>query len=252
VLITLQAQDATGALRFEIFPSESFCWTEPAYALMGLQQPGQFIFGQTTWQPVPGPQALACMLIPKHRGRAPGLRVESAGPDPELANALGMKVPGLSGVCATATYQAPGGPVREDFFAIHNQASVPYSGPQGMMTQINWGFLYLHSFAASAAIFAQHAPALRATSCSLKLHPGWINLSARITQQLQQQFNALMQQGYSQIQAAAQASHAISANNDAMIGMIEQNRRQSWSSHHPASGGHAGHAGDYLRRPVLG
>ena len=84
VLITLQAQDATGALRFEIFPSESFCWTEPAYALMGLQQPGQIIFGQTTWQPVPGPQALAGMLIPKHRGRAPGLRVESAGPDPEL------------------------------------------------------------------------------------------------------------------------------------------------------------------------
>lgn len=229
VLITLQAQDPTGAVRFEMFPSEAFCWIEPAYAVMGFQQPGQSAFGQTTWQPVPGPQALAGMLIPKYRGRAPGLRVTSAGADPDLTRVLGTADRSACGVRATATYQGPAGPIREDFFAIHSQNSAPNYGPQGMLTQINWGFLYIHSYTASAATFDRHAPALRAASLSLKMHPGWAKLLTQILQQLQTQFNALLQQGYSQIQAAVQTSHAISANNDAMLSMIEHQRLHSWS-----------------------
>lgn len=235
VLITLQAEDAAGAQRFEIFPSETFCWIEPAWAVAGMQWPGQQAFGQTTAQPIPGPQALAKMIIPKHRGKAPGFRVESTGAAPTLSRLLGANDPSANGVRATVTYHGSAGPLREDFFAIHSQNSVPNYGPMGTLNQINWGLIYIHSYAASSAIFAQHEPSLSAISHSLKMHPGWVHLMGQILQQLQWQFNTWLQQGYSQIQAAVQASHAISANNDAMLAMIDHNLRHSWTSASSAS-----------------
>ena len=246
-LISLQAQSADGSLRFEWFPSEAFYWIEPSWAVMGMLVPGRNDLGQTCGQPLPGPQALAGGTIPRHRGRMPGFKVLGAGEFPNLVRQLPPSGPTAKGVCAMATYHEQGRQMREDFFALHEQNSVPNYGPQGVLHQINWGLSFIHSFKADAALIDQYVPMFQGIIASLKLHPAWQTLSAQILQQLAVQFNSYIQAGYSQIQAAAQASRAISANNDAMLAAIDHNLRHSWSSTPSSSDSTARRFSDSIR-----
>lgn len=218
-----------GTEALEFLPAESFFWTEPDY---GLYQQGQNIEGQVFLQPMPAANVMTNWVVPKYRGNRPGLRIASVSPVQQLARRIGLNVPGLMSddVCAKVEYSENGRLFEEEFYGMQTLQRVPYHGPQGTTFQINWGFVRLFSFRAEKGALDAHRETFWRVAGSVKSNPRWEQLCAQIMQQIQIQFNQLLQIGYSQIEAAGQLSRTISANNDAMLHSFEQQRQVAQQS----------------------
>jgi hypothetical protein len=189
-------------------------------------------------------------VIPKYRGRCPGVKIVSKSPAPELARLM-PPLPGQAppeGVCTVIEYTEQGRPVEEAFFGlkIGNQAS--YSGPQGVTVQFNWGFFKLFAYRAAKGQLVPQRDRFWRMASSIRINPLWDQLCGRINQQLAAQFQAYLNAGYSQIQAAGQLSRQISMNNDAMLASFAQQRQAAARSHPAASGRSPTDAfNDYIR-----
>jgi hypothetical protein len=91
--------------------------------------------------------------------------------------------------------------------------------------QTNWGFIRLFSFRAARGSLDTHRALFQRMAASLRLNPRWEQLYQQVMQQLQARFDQFIQMGYAQIQAAGEASRAISAANDAWLSSFEQQRQ---------------------------
>ena len=218
-----QAFNPLGTECFDFLPAEYFAWVEPNY---GLYQLGQSVYGQISLPPMPAADAMAQWIVPRYRGGRPDLKIVGAGAVPQLAQRIGLNLGGAvsEDACVKLEYSENGRLFEEELYGIKFTQNVPYYGPQGMMMQVNWGFARLFSFRAlKGALDAQRQTFWRIAG-SVKMNPVWEQLYAQILQQLKVQFDQYLQAGYSQIQAAAQLSHAISANNDALLNSFAQQR----------------------------
>jgi hypothetical protein len=144
-----------------------------------------------------------------------------------LAQQIGLDLQGAAADEAGARieYDEAGQAIEEEFYAVVVRQNVPYHGPMGTMTQINWGFARLFAFRAARGELERYRPTFWRVAASVRVNPLWQQLFGQVMQQLQQQFNAYIQAGYDQIAAAGQLSRAISANNDAMLRGFEQQRQ---------------------------
>jgi hypothetical protein len=247
VLVFARAAAPGGLESFEMLPVESFVWLEPNY---GMLQPGSNHLGQICMAPQKAADAMSRWVIPKYRGRCPGVRILSTAPAPELARLVPPQ-PGQAppeGVCTVIDYTDNGQPVEEAFFGLKIGNQIPYSGPQGMTLQTNWGFLKLFAYRAAKGQLVPQRDRFWRMATSLRINPLWDQLCGQINQQLQAQFQAYIQAGYSQIQAAGQISRQISANNDAMLASFAQ-QRQAAARSHPAHSGRSPTDGfdEYIR-----
>lgn len=235
VVAWAEAADAGSGEQIAFLPGESFCWLEPNY---GMTQPGQFALGQTHLPPMPAAEALTRWLIPKYHSRTPGLQLRSAGPGSDILPLLAFESGSLpaEGVRARLTYAEQGRTFDEEWLGIVVSQQVPYHGPMGTTMQTNWGFARALRYRAPSGSLDTRLPLFHRIAASLRVNPRWEQLCAGINQQLQQQFNAYIQAGYSQIQAAGQLSQAISANNDAMLRGFEQQRQAAAHSSRPGAG----------------
>ena len=225
---------------FEFLPAESFYWLQPDY---GMCQPGANQLGQTCMPPMSAADAFGRWVIPKHRGRAPGLKILSMTPRHDVAP------PPAEGILATIEYVDNGRPIEESFVGARVQQNVPYYGPQGMTMQINWGFAKLFCFRSAKGRLAERTGPFQRIAGSLRVNPLWERLCADVMRRLQAQFDQFIAAGYSQIQAAGQLSRQISANNDALLAGFEQ-QRQAAASHSRPSGSERSPAdgfSDYMR-----
>jgi hypothetical protein len=223
VTMAARVSDAAGSAVFEFLPLESFCWLQPDY---GLYPQGTNLLGQVLLPPMPAGDAMTRWIIPRHRGDRPGLTVMEVRPMPLLAKALAMDLGTVAGegIGVIVRYIENGHAVQEEFYGINAAQSVPYTGPQGLTMQINWGFVRLFSYRSEPEQLDPLRPVFWRIARSVKVNPQWQQLFNQVMQQLQQQFDQFIQAGYSQIQAAGELSRAISANNDALLAGFEQQR----------------------------
>jgi hypothetical protein len=246
VLVYARAAAPGGLESFELLPIESFYWLEPNY---GMLQPGSSLLGQICMRPQPAAEAMSRWVIPKYRGRCPGVKIVSTAPVPELVR-LAPEISKASpeGVCAVIEYCEQGRPVEEAFFGLRIGNQVPYSGPQGTTVQLNWGFYRLFSYRAAKGQLVPQRERFWRMAASLRFNPLWDQLCGRVNQQLRAQFQAYLDAGYSQIQAAGQLSRQISMNNDAMLASFAQ-QRQAAARSQPASPGRSPTDGfdEYIR-----
>lgn len=223
------AFNPAGLEAVEFFPVEMFFWVEPSY---GFYQPGQIVQGQAALPPMPAADALARWVIPRYRGQRPGLRIAGIDRVPPLGPRIGFNPPGGSGedVCARLEYPENGRTVEEELYGVKISVNVPYYGPQGAMMQTNWGFARLFSFRAEKGALDGRRELFWRIAGSARANPLWEQLYGQILQKLKAEFDQYLQAGYSQIQAAAQLSRSISANNDAMLSLFAQQRQAAWQS----------------------
>jgi hypothetical protein len=128
------------------------------------------------------------------------------------------------GVGVRIEYAGPQGPMEEEFFALQCRNEVPYYGPQGTTVQTNWYLLSPHSFQTHQGRLDTQRPVLQAIRRSARVNPAWQQLYAQIMQQLAAGFNQQIEAGYQSIYAAGQLSRQISANNDAFLNAMQQQR----------------------------
>jgi hypothetical protein len=221
---------------FEFFPSEFFCWIEPNY---GFYQQGQNVFGQFCLPPMKVADTLVRWVVPRFRGDRPGLRIVGATPEP-IAARYGIDLRGMPSEDARVTleYLENGRLVQEEIYGLQGRQDVPFYGPMGGMVQINWGFPRLFSFRAEKGRLDSQRERFWQIARSLRANPAWEQMHGQILQQLKAVFDQYIQMGYNQIQAAAQLSQAISANNDAMLRNFEHQRQAAAQTHRSGPSGH--------------
>lgn len=248
LLTYARAFNPAGAELFSVLPLESFCWLQPDY---GMYRQGQNLLGQTYMPPMSAVDALARYVVPKHRSRREGLTMLGAQPAPGLAQELGVNTQDMAteGARVRVAYTENGHAVEEEFLGVHAHQSVPYHGPRGLTTQINWGFLRLYAFRAERGRLDEQSEIFWRIARSLRLNPRWEQLYAQVMQRLQAQFNQYIQAGYDQIAAAGQMSRAISAANDAWLQSFEQQRQAASYSSSSASSSRSPNDGfsEYIR-----
>jgi hypothetical protein len=229
VLGYAQTFNPQGTESVEFLPAEYFFWINEAY---GYYQQGQNVMGQVCLPPMSAADAMTRWVVPKYRGNRANLKIVGVGTVPHLAQRIGLNLSGAASedVSVKLEYWENGKLFEEELYGVKLTQNVPYYGPQGMMMQINWGFARLFSFRAEKGALNAKREVFWRIACSVKLNPLWEQLYARVLQQLKVQFDQYIQAGYSQIQAAAQLSNAISANNDAWLNSFEQQRQAAWQS----------------------
>ncbi len=218
-----QLYNPQGAEGVEFLPNEMFFWMPEA---RGWYQQGQNVMGQAFMPPMSCVDALTTWVVPKFRKGLPGLRVTRRG-NVSFLSRFGPSAQSTQGEegCITLEYVLNGKPVEEEIYGVRSLLQVPFYGPQGMMVQTNWGFPVLFGFRAEKGQLDANRLLFWQIATSLRRNPVWEQLLKQIMGQLQEVFEYYTQLGYSQIQAAGQLSHAISANNDAMLAGFEHQRR---------------------------
>lgn len=229
VIAYAQAFNPHGTEAFEFLPVEYFFWINEGY---GFYQQGQNYLGQVCLPPMSAADAMTRWVVPKYRGNRPDLKIVGVSFVPQLAQRINLKLGGATteDVCVKLTYTEQGRLFEEELYGLKFAQNAPYYGPQGMMMQINWGFARLFSFRAEAGALDARRETFWRIAGSVKLNPLWEQLYTQILQQLKMQFDQYIQAGYSQIQAAAQISQTISANNDALLSSFAQQRQAAGPS----------------------
>jgi hypothetical protein len=224
-----QAFNPEGTEAIEFLPAELYFWINEG---IGFYMPGQDNYGTPFLMPMSAADALTQWVIPKYRGNRPGLRIVGSSPVPQLPQRLNINQGGAQteDVCVKLEYTENGRLFEEEFYGMKFSQDVPYYGPQGMMVQINWGFARLFSFRAEKGALDAARETFWRIAGSVKVNPRWEQLYAQVMQQIKMMFDQQLQAGYANIQAAAQMSNAISANNDAMLASFEQQRQAAQQS----------------------
>jgi hypothetical protein len=225
-----RAEDSNGDAAFERFAEMNFYFL-PQAMLGGFLSNlwGQAIqqnrwFGATSSEPVSGVDAVVNFLLPWVRAGVADLRVVGQF-DPRDYTAKMPVNPATNPepVGVLIEYSAFGRHYEEEIYAIKTQWDVPgYSAATGPMVQINWQITMAAGLRATKGTLAQRRPELFRIMSTSRSNPKWIALYQYVMQNLQQAFNAYIQQGYDAIAAAGAVSQQITNNNNAMLAHFEQ------------------------------
>lgn len=231
-----RAEDPNGDAALERFPEMNFYHLPQAMfssglggvfsSLMGQAVQQNRLFGATSSPPMAGAEAVVKFLLPRCRAGLPDLRVIGQF-DPREYTALLPTNPAMhpEPVGLRIEYSAHGKQYEEEICAIKTQWDVQNFGGMGMMVQTNWQISMSAGLRAVKGTLAQRRPELMRILASARPNPKWVAFYQNVLQQLQQSFDAYIQQGYDAIAAAGAVSKQISANNDAMLGQFEQQRQ---------------------------
>lgn len=211
-----------GAAWVEFFPIELFYWLEPVTSPVPI---GTRSLGMIHKPNISAREALERFVVKEYRGKQQGLEIAGIRDAHGLAAAFGSEVSGQA-LAARLHYVADGAPVEEDVFALLGDGNrVPYTGPQGTWYESHRPLVLAHAIGARNGQLESMRPLLGFIATSLKVDPAWEAHRQQVTNQLAAEFNRMIANGYAQIQAAAQLSRAISANNDALLASMETQRQ---------------------------
>ncbi len=215
VRLAARAEAPDGSAWLEAYPSELFYWVQPILMPM---QPGARNLGMIYQPNVGAVEAMQRFIVLRYRGAMQNLQFIGWRPIPNLAQALGKPaVPGES-IAIRIRYQRGSEVVDEEFYGLLSAMNrVPYTGPQGTTYEFHRQLSYVISMGAKAGRLESVFGLLGFIAASFQVDPVWQGLAQQLNQQIQLQFNQYIARGYAQIQAAAQLSRTISANNDAFL-----------------------------------
>lgn len=220
VRVGARAEAPDGSAWIEAYPSELFYWMHPV--LMPVQ-PGSKSLGMIYQPNVGALEAMQRYVVMRYRGNVQNLQFVGWRPVPNLAQALGKPAKAGDSIAIRIRYQRQGEAFDEEFYGLLGAGNrVPYTGPQGTTYEFHRPLTYVLSMGARAGKLESFFPVLGFVAASFEIDPVWERLSQQVNQQLQAQFNQYIARGYAQIQAAAQLSRTISANNDAWLAAQRQ------------------------------
>lgn len=212
-----------GSAWVEYFPIELFYWLEPVTSPVPV---GTRSLGMIHKPNITAREALERFVVKPNRGKAKELKIVGVRPADGIEEAFGSpNIPGQA-LALRLHYVADGAPVDEDIFGLLGDGNrVPYTGPQGTWYESHRPLVFAHAIGAKNGQLDSMRPLLGFIATSLKVDPAWDAHRAQVLAQLAAEFNRMIARGYAQIQAAAELSRTISANNDAMLASMQAQRQ---------------------------
>ena len=223
----------------QLYPMEFFFWLDPRHDRWSIG-PGQV--GGIHHPNITLPEALGRYVVARNRGQMKDLRILGYRPVKDLPKAFSRALPQGAvegeGICMRVQYLANGSPVDEEFFAfMPNLVTIPGGNGWAEYHRI---MALVHSFGASDGKLESVRPLLGFMARSLEINPQWNERLQQVKKMQSDAFNRALARGYAQIQAAAQMSREISAQNDRFLQRIDaglgDNRAAQTASRGFASG----------------
>jgi len=174
----------------EVFPNQALFWTNN-HMLLGMFPIGSRYFGAEV-RPVLGPEeALKAIVLPRMKGKQPGIKVIGTKNLPELAKALkaGAPQPGVQTFGNAAKVRIEytnkaGISMEEDIFAVVEGYSFSFQTMQGVVTNTNWYVDYIFSFKAPKGKLDQNAQLFKTMTDSFRVNPQWFNAYNQVVDML--------------------------------------------------------------------
>jgi len=218
-----RAEAPDGSAWVEYFPAEVFYWLDPVRAPVAVGSRG---LGMIYVPNITLPDAMQHFVIAPYRGKEKNLKIVGSRPVTGLMEAFGLPPAPGEAMSVRLRYSIGDKIADEDLYAMLGSGNrIPYTGPQGTWYESHRPLLLAHAVGATDGQLEHLYPLLAFIARSLRIDPAWDAHRQQVLQQLSAEFNRQIARGYAQIQAAVQASRAISANNDAMLASIEIQRR---------------------------
>lgn len=227
VVIGFQVYNPAGEEAFEVFPNQPFFWTNSPMTMMNFPR-GSFYFGNEMQPPAGALQVLREIIVPRFRGKAPGLQLIGQESLPDLPRMVQAGSPGASGGATTADggkirirYQKNNRFIDEEIYGVVEATRISTPGLFGSTESIFWAADYLFSFRAMAGRLESFADLFQAIIYSFRLNPQWYARCAQISQYM-------IQNQIRQIHNVGQISRIISQTHSQISDMImdSYNQRQ--------------------------
>jgi len=254
VHVYVHIQSPDGKMWIDILPMDVVYWMDRVFQPIPV---GQRSFGAVYAPNLGIDQAMQRLVVQPARGNLPGFQITSKRPIDPARLAAAFNVPDLRGEAMTmhARYTRNGSPAEEDFFTFYRAPeTLSYTGPQGTSHEYHRRLMLSHSAGATDGLLPSVYPLLGTIMGSIRPDDAYQRHIQAVKAHITAQYNAALKRGYDSIAAAGQLSRSISANNDALLASMQnqraaQNRADS-SRRAEAQGGSSG-SGDgfsqYLR-----
>jgi hypothetical protein len=222
VRFSSKAESPDGSAWIETYPAELFYWLDPRWD--NFKGGGGSVGGihQTN---VTIQQAMQRYVIQRYRGKEKNLQILGYRPVSNLAKALNQPSLTGEGIDFRVRYESGGQPVDEEFFALMTpKLTIPYHGPQGTTYEYHRALALVHSIGAKGGKLESVRPLLGYMARSYDVDKIWAKQRDAVIKQLLDAYDRNLAAGYAQIEAAGRLSRSISANNDAMIQAMDEQR----------------------------
>jgi hypothetical protein len=221
-----RAEAPDGSAWVETFPMELFYWLEPRAD--GPNPTGPSTGGGIHHRNIHLVEAMQRYIIARYRGNQRNLQLLGIRPVAKLPEALGVPAAAGNGVCMRIRYQSGSDTVDEEFYGFMSSVvTIPYTGPQGTTYEYHRELALVHSVGAKNNRLESMRPVLGLIASSFQQDKIWSQRYQVIFKQMVDAYQQSLAAGYARIEAAGRMSRAISANNDAMIRAMDQQRAQS-------------------------
>jgi hypothetical protein len=224
VRFSSRAESSDGSAWIETYPAELFFWLDPRWDNFKQGSNGSGIhFTNVTIQ-----QAVQRYVIQRYRGKEKNLQILGYRPVSNLAKAMNQPSVKGEGIDFRIRYESGGQPVDEEFFALMTpKLTIPYHGPQGTTYEYHRELAFVHSIGAKNGKLESVRPLLGYIARSYDVDKIWAKQRDAVIKQLLDAYDRNLAAGYAQIEAAGRLSRSISANNDAMIKAMDEQRAAS-------------------------
>jgi hypothetical protein len=228
VRFSSRAESPDGSAWIETYPAELFFWLDPRWDNMkGGGSVGGIHHTNVTIQ-----QAMQRYVIQRYRGKAKNLKILGYRPVSNLAKAMNQPSIAGEGIDFRVRYESGGETVDEEFFGLMTpKVTIPYHGPQGTTYEYHRMLALVHSIGAKGGKLESVRPLLGYMARSYEIDKVWEKQRDVVTKQLLDAYNRNLAAGYAQIEAAGRLSRSISANNDAMIRAMDEQRAAANTAH---------------------
>jgi hypothetical protein len=225
VHVHVRVQSPDGKMWIELLPLDAVYWLDRTF---GQPIPvGQRRFGAVYAPNASIEQAMQHLVVLPARGKMPGFQITANRPvDPaRLAQAFNFPNARGEAMSMRVRYTLNGAPAEEDFFTFYTAVqTIPYTGPQGTSHEFHRLLWLSHAVGATDGLLASVYPLLGTVAASIRPDENYQRHIQAVQGYITAQYNAYLQRGYDSIAAAGQLSRTISANNDALLSSMQQQR----------------------------
>lgn len=223
-----RARNPIGTEEFEVFPNQSFFWTDNQLVLYTFPI-GSKYFGNEVRKPVGSLKALKNIILPRFRKNVSELKIVKEEELPELAKAVGTKNISYAQVSQSAEgskirieYKKGDKLMEEEIYGVVEKISMPLQTMSGMVTNIVWIIDYLFSFKAEKGKLDSQAKLFQTIVYSFKLNPLWFSKYSQVIEYL-------AQKQIQQIRSIGELSKIISQTSNEISDMMMEsyNQRQA-------------------------
>jgi rhodanese-related sulfurtransferase len=225
VRVHFRAQSPDGKMWVDLLPMDAVYWMDRTF---GTPPPlGQRSYGAVYAPNASIEQAMRQLVVQPARGKMPGFQVTAKHPvDPiRLSKAFGGVNWRGEAMSMRVRYTVNGAQADEDIYSFYSAVqAIPYTGPQGTTHEYHRMLLLSHAFGATDGLLASAYPLLTSIVTSVHNDEQYERHILSVKQHITAQYNAALKRGYDSIAAAGQLSRTISANNDALLSSMQQQR----------------------------